>query len=92
MVARAEDDATGWSAVAMRLDGRPGVGIHASIGLRFGFLAPAAAGALTSGTLLLGYAVIAHRRRARETGPPTPSPADPPPPSPSALPHGVPPP
>jgi hypothetical protein len=51
-----------WSAVAMRLDGRPGVDVHASIGLRFGFLAPAAAGALTGGVLLLGHTVLAVRR------------------------------
>ncbi|MFC5747281.1 hypothetical protein [Actinomadura rugatobispora] len=51
-----------WSAVAMRLDGRPGVDVHASIGLRFGFLAPVAAGTLAGGALMLGYAVFAHRR------------------------------
>jgi hypothetical protein len=46
-----------WSAVAMRL--------HASIGLRFGFLAPAATATLTGGTLLLGGTVLAVRRGRR---------------------------
>ncbi|WP_187438075.1 hypothetical protein [Actinomadura decatromicini] len=57
-------DKTGgaWSVVVMRLDGRPGVDVTASIGLRFGFLVPAAAGALLTGTLLLGYVAWARRR------------------------------
>lgn len=52
-----------WSAVALRLDGRPGVDVHVSIGLRFGFLTPLAAGALAAGTVLLGHAVLARRPR-----------------------------
>ncbi|TDC68666.1 hypothetical protein E1200_11050 [Actinomadura sp. GC306] len=59
-------DKTGgaWSVVVMRLDGRPGVDAHASIGLRFGFLTPAAFAALVPGTALLVWALAARRRTA----------------------------
>ncbi|XVQ08426.1 hypothetical protein ACQP1W_38590 [Spirillospora sp. CA-255316] len=53
-----------WSVVVMRLDGRPGVDAHASIGLRFGFLAPAAILVLAAGTAPLAWAVAARRRSA----------------------------
>jgi hypothetical protein len=53
-----------WSVVVMRLDGRPGVDVDASIGLRFGFLLPAGLAALTGGTALLALAPGARRRAA----------------------------
>lgn len=63
-----------WSAVALRLDGRPGVDIHARIGLRFGFLTPAAAGILTAGALLLGHLALTRRGRKEPTSTSGPSP------------------
>ncbi|MGK5552789.1 hypothetical protein ACSNOI_14350 [Actinomadura kijaniata] len=50
-----------WSVVVMRLDGGPGVDVRTSIGLRFGFLLPAGAGALAAGTLLLVLALRPRR-------------------------------
>ncbi|MFB4305248.1 hypothetical protein [Actinomadura sp. GTD37] len=57
-------DKTGgaWSVVVMRLDGRPGVDVRATIGLRFGFLLPAAVIGLAAGTAPLVWAVVARRR------------------------------
>lgn len=52
-----------WSVAVMRLDGRPGVDVTASIGLRFGFLVPGASAGLLGGTILLVYALAARRRR-----------------------------
>lgn len=61
-------DKTGgaWSVVVMRLDGRPGVDAHASIGLRFGFLLPGAIVALAAGAVPLIW-VLATRRPARDS-------------------------
>ncbi|WP_170140296.1 hypothetical protein [Prauserella marina] len=42
-----------WLVVVMRLDGRPGVDVAATIGLRFGFLLPSGAAALLAGSVLL---------------------------------------
>jgi hypothetical protein len=58
-----------WSVVVMRLDGRPGVDVTASIALRFGFLLPGAAGALLAATVLLAYALTARRRPEPAPGP-----------------------
>jgi hypothetical protein len=58
-----------WSVVVMRLDGRPGVDVTASIALRFGFLLPGAAGALLTATVLLAYALAARRRPEPAPGP-----------------------
>jgi hypothetical protein len=58
-----------WSVVVMRLDGRPGVDVTASIALRFGFLLPGAAGALLAATVLLAYALTARRRPKPAPGP-----------------------
>jgi len=58
-----------WSVVVMRLDGRPGVDVTASIALRFGFLLPGAVGALLAATVLLAYALTARRRPEPAPGP-----------------------
>ncbi|MGH3241209.1 MAG: hypothetical protein ACRDNL_12585 [Spirillospora sp.] len=52
-----------WSVVVMRMDGRAGVDARASIGLRFGFLLPGAIVALAAGTVPIGWALVARRRR-----------------------------
>ncbi|MEV6110720.1 hypothetical protein AB0M28_39375 [Streptomyces sp. NPDC051940] len=41
-----------WSVVVMRLDGRSGVDVRVSVGLRFGFLPPVGVGTLAVGALL----------------------------------------
>ncbi|GAA2105309.1 hypothetical protein [Actinomadura alba] len=46
-----------WSIVVMRLTGEPGVAVHASIGLRFGFLLPSGIVVLAGGGLLLAFAL-----------------------------------
>ncbi|MBO2445735.1 hypothetical protein J4573_01390 [Actinomadura barringtoniae] len=51
-----------WSVVVMRLDGTPGVDVRASIGLRFGFLAPVAAGTLLAGAVAVAFILRARRR------------------------------
>jgi hypothetical protein len=53
-----------WSVVVMRLDGRPGVDVDASVGLRFGFLLPTGLAALTGGASLLALALRTRRRAA----------------------------
>ncbi|QKW39772.1 hypothetical protein HUT06_41850 [Actinomadura sp. NAK00032] len=60
-------DKTGgaWSVVVMRMDGRPGVDVRATIGLRFGFALPAAIVCLAAGTVPLVWAVVARRRGVR---------------------------
>ncbi|WP_165494948.1 hypothetical protein [Actinomadura roseirufa] len=50
-----------WSAVVLRQDGRPGLDVHASIGLRFGFLLPAGLGLLVIGTAVITYPAITRR-------------------------------
>ncbi|MEU3274453.1 hypothetical protein ABZ639_26725 [Saccharomonospora sp. NPDC006951] len=54
-----------WSVVVMRLDGRPGVDVAATIGLRFGFLLPAGIAALAAGSVLLA---AGFRRAAQPKG------------------------
>jgi len=56
-----------WSVVVMRLDGTPGVDVQASIGLRFGFLAPAAAGTLLAGAVVLAFSPSVRRRWSRRS-------------------------
>jgi hypothetical protein len=51
-----------WSAVVMRMDGAPGLDVRASIGLRFGFLTPAGAGLLVTGSLAIAYVIFTRRR------------------------------
>lgn len=51
-----------WSVVVMRSDGRPGVDVRASMGLRFGFLPPAGLILLFGGALTLAYPLL---RRVR---------------------------
>lgn len=53
-----------FSAVAMNLDGSPGVGVTADVGLRFGFLLPLGAGLLAGG---VAVGVVATRRPVRST-------------------------
>lgn len=48
-----------FSAVAMNLDGSPGVGVTADVGLRFGFLLPLGVGLLAGGAVV---GVVALRR------------------------------
>jgi hypothetical protein len=62
-------DKTGgaWSVVVMRMDGRPGIEAHASIGLRFDFLTPAAAITLIAGAAPLTAAAVMAIRRRRVT-------------------------
>jgi hypothetical protein len=64
-------DKTGgaWSVVVMRMDGRPGIEAHASIGLRFDFLTPAAAITLIAGAAPLTAAAVMAIRRRRVTPP-----------------------
>lgn len=66
-------DKTGgaWSVVVMRLDGGPGVDARASIGLRFGFLVPAALVTLAVGTAPLAWAIVVRRRRGTTGRPPS---------------------
>jgi hypothetical protein len=54
-----------WSIVIMRPDGEAGIAVDASMGLRFGFLTPAAIGALACGVLLLAFLI---RKRYRKDG------------------------
>ncbi|GAA3198722.1 hypothetical protein [Actinocorallia longicatena] len=56
-----------WSLVVLRLDGRPGLSVTASMGLRFGFLVPAGAAGVAAGVLLLVF-VLWPRRRAGAPG------------------------
>jgi hypothetical protein len=58
-----------WSVVVMRMDGRPGIEAHASIGLRFDFLTPAAAITLIAGAAPLTAAAVMAIRRRRVTPP-----------------------
>jgi hypothetical protein len=51
-----------WSVVVMRGDGRPGLDVEASMGLRFGFLAPTGLVLLLCGVLTLGWSVLVGRR------------------------------
>ncbi|MFB4297702.1 hypothetical protein [Actinomadura sp. NTSP31] len=53
-----------WSLVVMRMDGSPALDVRASIGLRFGFLAPAGIGLLLIGALAIAYIPFTRRRRA----------------------------
>lgn len=52
-----------WSLLVVRADGGAGLAFDASIGLRFGFLAPIAVGALSAGLVTLAGATIARTRR-----------------------------
>ena len=61
-----------FSAVAMNVDGSPGVGITADVGLRFGFLLPLGVGMLAGGAVA-GVAAHAGRREGPQAQPSPPT-------------------
>ncbi|MFF4242767.1 hypothetical protein [Actinomadura geliboluensis] len=50
-----------WSVTVMRLDGYPGLDVHASVGLRFAFLFPSGLTLLAAGALMLLYIPLSRR-------------------------------
>ncbi|MEV5571487.1 hypothetical protein AB0L06_15665 [Spirillospora sp. NPDC052269] len=56
-----------WSVAVLRLDGAPSVDVHASIGLRFAFLAPVAVVSLVAGALWPTWRVTRRLTGRRET-------------------------